>query len=379
MLIILRSINEVTKNDEPIRKKMAFDKIIRSHESQNHFVIIEDEPESYDIDDFQDFGMFIQQVLYQIKDKYTENCALLNLVNRKLIVDFSKPKMHESLIENQVFELGYEKIMQSRFVDQPVFIAEDDNDRIVFDLFCKYFLFKRNASNINISLNFQDGIGNRCRDVFDRVTSQGNMVLCIVDSDKRHPKDKMSQTALRLKGVAPSISSACYEINIVRVHEAENIIPIDFYIKYYEEMNDVQTKSRVEKLKKVLSKNKEALFYYDFKNGFSAYRLAEFKSKYDSFWDDILEIEPKCRNCISSFDSFEKDKDTQKIRCLNSDNCRVSSPICKNAVSVIEKLKTNNDLCMLVDSYSSETTPIILELGQLITSWGLASNFEPAS
>lgn len=383
MLIQLKSIHipQQAKPKEDIAR--AFNLIVHSEVEGANLLIVDDPPEQYDISDVRDtYGFFIANALSNISSRYVENSSYKDLASVYIVIDFDYARDYKHIEDGKIIHFGYGWILDSNLCRPSVLLLEDKYDRRVYDLCCSYFKYKYGLEKYPTRLRYQHGGGSATpRNFIDHLESRDN-VLCIVDSDKRHPNGKLGETANGFNG--RDHVGAVWELVILQLHEAENLIPISLYKESYRIIKENGQVESIEQLEKTLRELVDSLKYFDFKKGLSAHNLAVLDSAYGRYWGNIAQdVTPeRCFDCVSDPGSFRKIKKGQ-YKCNKNNSCVIFKPICSDVASritVLEEAKT--DINRLLDESQiqyQEQTQAMIEIGAKIFSWGICGEFVSSS
>lgn len=255
------------------------------------------------------------------------------------------------------------RFLNSSKIQKSTILGENEEDCLVYEIMAKeYIQYSKLSNNIVVKLKTENGGGNTIAPVLNRkITSDDEMCLCLLDSDKKYPSDtSLGQTSLRvLREVKPNLNPK-YEFHIVQqCRELENIIPEGFYYKkYHSDQNKKEIFSKLDKLENI---NSELKYFLDMKEG-----LRHFNIKTESDWNLVSEL-----------------IDLSKVSC-NTINCS-SKKNCN--YKVIESFGTNIlkdfidfyynisafDFSIILESMDTKIREIWNYIGKLVFSWTCAT------
>lgn len=158
------------------------------------------------------------------------------------------------------------------------------------------------AENISLSrceINFTalNGGGGSTKDIFERIIKNNEIVFCIVDNDKEHPKAPHGGTCSHFLG-SKTIRSGFVEI--LDVHEIESLVPLTTIEDVLINQNQLQNKKKSLIFFKNLCSIDEAVkFYFDHKKGFKFKTALALDERHGDYWGPILnqlDIDYDCEN-----------------------------------------------------------------------------------
>ncbi len=175
------------------------------------------------------------------------NSAVVPNVRYKLKVVLKSPDSSK----NEVDYLFFSKSLSTQ---APFFLCESFND-ISFYKKLVYFYYPR-ASICSFDIS---GGGESIGEMFSRIQKKQCFCLTIVDSDMRFPGAPLGKTAKKCK--EKYINKPPVGLYILKCHEVENLVPLDFLMNHSAHGGN----SFLKRIR--ATKNECDLRYYDFKNG----------------------------------------------------------------------------------------------------------------
>lgn len=136
--------------------------------------------------------------------------------------------------------------------------------------------YKRNNNLVHTYNNFYSILGGGSTTAMvlkHEMESRHSLILCIVDSDKTHPRAQIKETA---KKVQEEYNSSPFKYNTLLyiledVMEVENLVPISIYEKYCTPQEGDGTKKELythfQVIQSIKEQNEQYLDYFDFKIG----------------------------------------------------------------------------------------------------------------
>ena len=191
-------------------------------------------------------------------------------------------------------ELAIDFFKNTSAIQPPILLCENlDDTKFYFSLCREYF----GINNINAK-NGQGAGGSSVADNLEHiVNNQDRFCLCIVDSDIKYPDcdDGGTYVAIKNKNLVPHPS---YDVYQLKVHEIENLIPIDIISRSIKNKSDRDFSKRL----KDIDHDGDILKYYDIKEGIKLSKI-QASPKYYSFAKDIFDRLNK-RVAPNAFDSY---------------------------------------------------------------------------
>lgn len=170
------------------------------------------------------FSEFAKRVLYELKSAVLETRKIENLFAFHVEIDFDNSFRFEG--ERSVLKIGYRKVVQSGMLQKAIFLTENLRDAQVYFTGAEVFMVKnRLLASYQVGLDLQPGGGSTTFDLFEKLRGEEKLFLCLIDSDKEHPRGPLGSTAKRFNGSGKGLNTGYY-LEILPCHEIENIIPV---------------------------------------------------------------------------------------------------------------------------------------------------------
>lgn len=168
-----------------------------------------------------------------------------------------------------IFQVSLEDIRNKEFTVLPLFVVENLVDAKFYKLLTEAFLIEKYGRLPSpMKCDVRPGGGSTTAAILESLrTTKKHIILCIVDSDKSFPSDKLGETAKsidHLKIDSESEFILCYTLG---VREAENLLPWEWTKTIIAEKRKLTSESYV--ITDLFQVNPECQLYYDFKDGFS--------------------------------------------------------------------------------------------------------------
>ncbi len=318
------------------------------------------------------------KIYSSIREKHSEDGALLSLVPIVFIISFSNVLCNDTLPECLKSNPDKCRILpislaQGLDINQCCLLGENLSDCKFYQFIAEFYIKYRRIEGIGISFDSIPGGGNTICDVLKNCVADKKMpTICIVDSDKKYGatktynKVKQGDTCIRACKMSEDLSKMQnlppYTLHLLDIHEVENLIPLNI-LESMAESDSPDIKFGVIMLKRISSiDNGEPALFYDLKKGIP-YISSDEDPKY-LYWQDVLtRIGEKTAK-------IPRDKDTGNAIPTES---RVFPPLSSNsllerAYEHMNKLQTATGQ-ILVEEY---LLPYWESLGSMLFSWGCA-------
>lgn len=171
------------------------------------------------------FTSYSKRVLFDLKSLVLETRALRTKFAFYAVISFDDATRLN--FQNGRFEIGYRRAGDSAFFQLARLVTENLNDARIMKSGANISVVRdRDVSKIcKVDFEFHPGGGSTTFDNFERIKGLGLLVMCILDSDKKHPADGLGDTARRFTRAGLDGCKENYFVEILRCQEIENIIP----------------------------------------------------------------------------------------------------------------------------------------------------------
>lgn len=277
---------------------VALSKLLQVYRDRFHFLIFDKEC----------LKAIIQSEKFGSLDKYTANELLGNrrefeqlkdVVVFQLVVDFEyagEPILNssrtESIVSYSFFQTG-SRALPTRLV------SENSSDFDFFSCLGNMYSFSEFGNSVCVKFELGNGAGSHCKELKIRHVDDGELVLCMVDSDKAHPIGRAGATARDFTTCDRGVfATSC--VKILDVHEIENLIPLplldEIVVKYHNQ--DIDS---YDFLRKVLAFDQIKRFY-DLKKGMSLCCMYQLDQNHGPFWIPVVKdlFLAKNQSCIQA-------------------------------------------------------------------------------
>lgn len=255
MIIVIDKIDEALIDNDKIR---AIENILRAFGEGKHVVWMPSDIASQLIESGK-FANYSLRILYELKDRSRLTKSLLNDFEFHLHITFDDADTLEFAKPDKMIA-GFKRVIDSGHLQETVFITENLNDAHIYEHGSKSFLIlKKLYSEYDIKFRKLNGGGNTTIDVFNEELADERFLLCLLDSDKKHPKGKLGDTAARFNDVKHGYGEGYY-LEVLSCTELENIIP-------YKLVKEVISKYKPDALDEFNKVTKNLRKYSDHKKG----------------------------------------------------------------------------------------------------------------
>lgn len=358
MLIEIINTQGIDLNDE---KTHSFLHNIFCAFREGKHLIIADEEFLRNVSALKELGSLTCNTACSLISKSREYKQLKNIVDYYCIVDMKNPNPSptQTLDERNFFSVGYSYFNDSEKIQQTKLLCEDINDFKLYSQIVKFFRYTIQMQGVDVKLEICNGGGANTISNFEKIRARKLFCICLLDSDKKHPKAGLGSTASKFN--TKTDSPLCKHF-VIEPHEIESLIPL----KIIEEclMNKTISNAYIlslEQAQAITNYRPETKLYFDHKEGFTVEKILEIESKYkDGFWKDAIANAPglKKKGCIST------------LECKCNPSCLAlpgfGTGLLEAGTKVIERM-THIKL--------NEAIPAILmaqwqEIGSKLFSWG---------
>ncbi|WP_434562837.1 hypothetical protein [Pseudomonas sp. Z4-20] len=229
------------------------------------------------------FSDYAKRALVDLKtfSRFSKN-LLITEFDFRVVVDFSDK--HKLLSTEKQLTVGYEIILDEKFLLEPVLLTENEIDAKVYTLFAKAIFSSRKNLNLVYEINIEPhgGGGSDTIKTFERLLSESRLFVCLLDSDIKHPKGPLGETAKHF-ALYPKGPNRNSRLEILNAHEIENLIPIPIIEHLFakEYLGHLFKHANPIKFKK----------YPDHKNGFLVEQAKKQDMHHgDTFWKDFYHL-----------------------------------------------------------------------------------------
>ncbi|WP_429051418.1 hypothetical protein [Aeromonas veronii] len=359
MFIQIKNINtsDIETNTD---KQYALSNLLRSHYSGFNIV-------NLDLDDL-DYVLSLSILAkvdlltaHDIRETRREYGRVVKNTTHYIQVDFSLDEIIERNEAGEGQEFLYCSYHKFSTIDKAIactLVSECLVDAELYKIIGKYYSSAKTHASIPLKFKIEEGRGSGTKPIFERLKTDGYLCLCVLDSDKKHPKDGLGGTAKVFTSRELNFNGSTFA-KIIPLHEAESLLP---YSCISEAMvKNSYSASKFDALDKMVvhsKANPNIKLFIDHKNGICAVKSLALDSKYGEFWSTLPEI---------------KDHKQQVHNDKACDStCIVLEGLGDNILDqTIVELQRMSPL-KLKESLEPILIPIWDDLGKLIFSWGCA-------
>nr|DAY78411.1 MAG TPA: hypothetical protein [Caudoviricetes sp.] len=291
----------------------------------------------------------------QLKDILTYFCKVDFSNSSRVAVQHSQ--------ENNFFVVGYTYFNDTANIQITKLLCEDINDTRFYGLISKYYRLSHGFRGIDVKFEFSNGGGANTKSNFELIKSSERFCLCLLDSDKSHPKSGVGSTAAKFNSKTDTATCKHY---ILESHEIESLIPLGVIeVGLSEKLIQNTYAYAYEQTIAATNYKPIAKLYFDHKEGLTVSGAIDIDAKYnDTFWQDI----------------FRNAKNLKRKGCLEKMHCDCNPPciaipgfgtglldVGTNIIDKMSHIKLSEIIpALLMDEWN--------KIGLKLTSWGCASS-----
>lgn len=301
MLIEIINTQGIDLNDEKIHSSLH--NLFCAFREGKH-LIIADEGFLREVSELKELGSLTCNTACSLISKSREYKQLKNIVNYYCVVDMknSNPSPVQSLNDSN-FSVGYSYFNDSEKIQQTKLLCEDINDYKLYGQIVKFYRNNIQMQGVDVKLEICNGGGANTISNFEKIRARKLFCICLLDSDKMHPKAGLGSTALKFN--AKTDTPLCKHF-VIEPHEIESLIPL----KIIEECLINKTISNTymysfEQIQAITKYKPETKLYFDHKEGLTVEKILKIEDKYnDGFWKDAIINAPglKKKGCVSKLE-----------------------------------------------------------------------------
>ncbi|MBA0160309.1 MULTISPECIES: hypothetical protein [Pectobacterium] len=292
------------------------------------------------------------------------NHSLFSLISTHVVIDFSNPDIAQKIKnENLIITVGYKYFSDTSSIQPIKLLCEDLSDVDFYTIVADFYKKRNGIRNAGFNVEATNGGGGSIKGNFEKLSNQNKLCFCILDSDKKHPKDKLGSTCSGFKENITTFSSDFY---ILDAHEVESLIPSSIIGELIQDGIYGQEKFiEFEKLDSMEKEDPDTKIYYDHKEGFTISKLKSL-SKYspEDFWWKVI---------------YNNSRFGQ-TQCLKNKFCECDSP-CSVSIGFGPKLLELSIPSLRVKSAAKideMLTPVLrkewMNVGSRLFSWGCSNS-----
>ncbi|MFJ5415333.1 hypothetical protein [Pectobacterium carotovorum] len=275
-----------------------------------------------------------------------------------LIVDFKKKSecSWDEVGNKKTLRVPISFFIDSKSIQKPSVLCENPNDADFYFIIANHYR-KNKKLNLQLAYDAINGGGGTTRNIFDRKIENKDLTLCILDSDKKHPKHTGGDTCKQFSKIKNKETGM---VKVIDVHEVESLIPLDI-------IRDAIAKDGMSKEKeagigffeKIVKKDATSKYYFDHKNGIDIKKAFELDKKYGDYWIPLIRkvTDLKSKECL------QLDNCSCKVSCLKFEG--FGDNILRKA---IDHIKYGN-----LNQFTPKLEPGMMimwdDIGQLFFSW----------
>lgn len=214
-----------------------------------------------------DISKGAKEVFKSLFNNSSEDKLYWQTVNKYInVVDKVIEPQIEKIGDAEELKVELKSLKDSDIHDYTLLITENQSDCEFYKLIGQYYARSKNIVRTKIMFDLKPGGGDTTVNILSLTVNNETrkLCLCIVDSDKKFPKDTGGSTKEHIKNfIKKHPVQDIWKVIILDVHEIENLLPISYIEKC---SKDIRTSSNTIKFLKDLI-DSEAIFYFDMKDG----------------------------------------------------------------------------------------------------------------
>lgn len=317
--------------------RRALSNLLNAHFLGFHKLLIDEAPENFDYTVFDYLSEFELEALHNVIDGYSEAAQITSIIKLKAIIDFASHgntfKVNASFTE---IYIPYPALINLQNLSPTILIFEDESEENFYKnmiaIADKALLFDMKFINYELV----PGSGGQSFNIFDRRRRLKRPVLCVVDSDKKHPSGGRGTTSGAFPSEKEKIEYWSKYI-VLECHEIENLVPLELY---KEIVFDRRSNLCIDILYKLRDRGNDSYRkYMDFKQGVSCDKANEYDNGRAAFWlrDELSRVHCEvCASCRSN-PSLEADENSYCERYI-------IPPFGNNAMDKVATYFTENNV-----------------------------------
>ena len=258
--------------------------------------------------------MSAEQHIYRFFDRIHEYFAQIACVKNevdvfvRIISGTSSPKVKKMRDKKKVISIGIQQTLNEYFWRETTFVTENTVD---YDAY-KIIVAQSNPLGIRVKSYSQNGGGTTTAAVIKNLITENRFILCMVDSDRHYPGDKLGETAKKVVKIAKDTPLCC--VDIISSLEIENLFLTEGIICcLYGGHSFPEYKKIIDSLRSARLFHGDIGFFYDVKKGYVYKKIRGNHYLLTSFQNDIQD----CGRNMSKCDC--KECDNFVIKGLGSD------------------------------------------------------------
>lgn len=220
MIIIINSSIDIQHDKNS--KIRALDNILSAHGEGKHAVWMPIELVEQ-LREVSQLSEYSKRVLTSLQSSVIETRRIEQKFTFHISVDFENGNRIEAT-EDKI-TVGYNHLKNTGALQPSIFITENLLDADALECGANlHLLDSKLLAAFQICLDARPGGGSTTYDLFKDLVAKEKFLLCLVDSDLKHPSGPIGSTAKRFKHEQRGLNST-YQLEILDCHEIENILP----------------------------------------------------------------------------------------------------------------------------------------------------------
>lgn len=361
--MLIELINTRDINLDNTQVETCIQHILCAHSEGKH-IVISDKKFLKKLADKESLGTRNRNAAQNISQKIRELFPLKEKVGYYCKVDMSSisTKIIKNDPDDSFFVVGCCFFTDSSKTQLTKLLCEDINDYKIYEKIAQNFKFSQKLPGININFEVINGGGANIRNNFEQIKLTERLCLCLLDTDKKHPKSSIGSTAGKFN---PSCTSSLCQYYIIESHEVESLIPMGIIEEaILQKKLDSSYLYAHEQLNALVSYSPNIKQHFDHKMGITINEAKKLDEKYqDNFWKEPLTNAPNFKR---------RGKCLQKMSCDCKNSCFAVPGFSTRLLDVSAEV-----LLKISQSKLDELIPELLKrewdnIGRQLFSWGCA-------
>lgn len=289
-----------------------------------------------------ELGGHEQRILKELEEVENEYRFFHVQVGFHVNIDLADKHRIEYSESDKCIYVGYGRIKDTAALQRVSLLVEGVLDYRVFQKASESYLDVRKLNKFKACFEFENGAGGQVNKLFNDFSARDKFFVCVLDSDKKHPNEKLGDTALSFRH---EVKGRCRgrELIILDSSEVENIIPCKVMAEAVAQNCTPEVASLFERFVRATPRA-----YLDHKLGITKEKAFQLDSQYGEYW---------CNT-----EAYERADDDGWL-------CKgLSESIGWRCLEVMDKMSINKLNKMVCDVHDEEW----VKLGERLVAWGIS-------
>ena len=328
--MLIEIVNLDPKTLDPVadfEKVDALENLLKAHGSRHHLLLASKATLLSIIDGKSPLGGTSRVYAQDALELRQETRGLIHNILIHLVVDFANATQSTSVTMNgqlNIVTCGYRLFGLTSRCEPTGLLTENEDDFDIYLKIAEMYAKHTLESSVNACFTVLPGGGSTIKGIFDRRKAGILPTLCMLDSDKVHPKGPIGSTAKMFqKPDFDSISNIC-RAHIIDAHELECLVPIQAIHDMLH--SPTSTYSQIEKnkvFKLVDVADSDFRRWFDHKTGLTLSVATTYDQEYgQQYWRNLFTEQYQTDDENFSVQGFGNGLLSNIVNYLNSMNIR---------------------------------------------------------